>query len=250
MDQLTRFASKLYPRWWRTRYGEEFAALLEETRPGFGGTMDVMKGALTMQLSTFSAKRVLVAGAIVGLGIGFATTFLLAPQYSSSAVISVWSADNGALTEAVEQLSQDVMSRGNLASMSRNLNLYPGERQRMPIEDVLEMMKENIRIVAAPVIVNGKNAPAFQLSFMYPDQIKAQKVVNALISGFIDANILSRNSAKPKNVTLEIMDAASLPATPISPDRGIIALAGMGAGLLLSAALAVILHFRRKRQPA
>ena len=36
MNNLTKFASKLYPRWWHERYGDEFTALLEDARPGLG----------------------------------------------------------------------------------------------------------------------------------------------------------------------------------------------------------------------
>jgi hypothetical protein len=89
MDRLTKLASKLYPRWWRDRYGEEFTALLEDARPGLAGTLDIFQGALAMQLSTFSAKRTLLVGAVAGLALGFAATFLTTHQYSSTAELTL-----------------------------------------------------------------------------------------------------------------------------------------------------------------
>ena len=253
MYNLTKFASKLYPRWWRERYGDEFAALLDDARPGLGGTLDVLKGALTMQLSTFSAKRTLLIGAVAGLAIGLAVTFFLTPQYSSAAVVSIASrnpsASNRDTVDAINELSQSVLSRPALLGLIRNLNLYVSERNKMPSEEVLEMMKRNIRISASPAVIGGRSVPAFELSFSYSDRVAAQKVVNALVSGFIDANVRSRTPEDPTGVTLEVKEVATS-GNPIPPARGPFALAGMAAGLLLSGLAALILHFRRKRQPA
>ena len=51
MSQLPHLVSRLYPLWWRKRYGDEFNALLDEARPGIGGVLDILKGALAMQFS-------------------------------------------------------------------------------------------------------------------------------------------------------------------------------------------------------
>ena len=253
MNRLTKLAAKLYPRWWRERYGDEFAALLEDARPGLGGTLDVLKGALTMQLSTFSTKRTLLIGAVAGLAIGLAVTFFLTPQYSSAAVVSVISANPAAsnpdTADAINELSQSVLSRPKLMTLIRNLNLYVSERNKMPAEEVIETMKRNIRISASPAATGGRSVPAFQLSFSYSDRVAAQKVVNALVSGFIDANVLSRTPENATGVTLEVKEIAT-PGSPIPPARGPFALAGMASGLLLSGLAALIFHFRRKRQPA
>ena len=49
MKTLQRLATKLYPRPWRERYGEELAALIEDARPGLAGTLDLVKGAVMMR---------------------------------------------------------------------------------------------------------------------------------------------------------------------------------------------------------
>jgi hypothetical protein len=250
MDRLTKLASKLYPRWWRERYGEEFAALLEDARPGIGGTLDVLKGALTMQLGTTSAVKTLLLCAIAGVAVGLGVTFLLTPQYSSNAVVSVRPSEGSKLTDitdVINQYSQNVLTRPKLSNLIRTLDLYKGERNRMPTEDVLELMKQNIRISAAPAIVKGRSVPAFELSFHYPDNMAAQSVVTALVSGFIDENMQGR---APGGVspTMEVLDPASLPTNPIFPIRKVFAMSGLGAGLALGGIAALVLHFRRKRQ--
>jgi uncharacterized protein involved in exopolysaccharide biosynthesis len=79
--------------------------------------------------------------------------------------------------------------------MIRNLNLYQRERTSMPNEDVLELMRSKIRIEAAPAIVGGRTVPAFKLSFTYPNRLDATKVVNSLVSRFLDENIRNRDVA-------------------------------------------------------
>lgn len=41
---------RLYPKAWRDRYGEEFEALLEDHAPGVLGSIDIVRGALDVQL--------------------------------------------------------------------------------------------------------------------------------------------------------------------------------------------------------
>ena len=50
MKRLIRLASWLYPTSWRRRYGREFEALLDEVKPGSRQLIDVLKGAISMQI--------------------------------------------------------------------------------------------------------------------------------------------------------------------------------------------------------
>lgn len=43
---------RLYPHWWRSRYAEEFLALLEETPPGIVSLLDITVCALAARLSS------------------------------------------------------------------------------------------------------------------------------------------------------------------------------------------------------
>lgn len=50
MMRIIRLLAKLYPREWRSRYGEEFEALLEDMAAGGWIAFDVVGGALLMQV--------------------------------------------------------------------------------------------------------------------------------------------------------------------------------------------------------
>src|SRR5882672_2232496 len=67
MRNLIRFAAWLYPRRWRERYGVEFDALLEDVRPGWLELLNVLKGAVAMQIRHLGpmAAGFAVAGALV-----------------------------------------------------------------------------------------------------------------------------------------------------------------------------------------
>jgi len=251
MDRLTKLASNLYPRWWRDRYGDEFAALIEDARPGLGGTWDVLRGALAMQFTTFSAKRILLVGAAAGLLVGFAAAFAFTPQYASHAVVRVSPGeDNRAIADSINQLSQEVLKRAALVEMIDRMDLYRNERSTTPMEDIIENFRKNIRITAVPVFEKRGRVTAFDLAFIYPDSKVAQLAVDNLIHRFLDENIRARRGALRHGMTLEVLDPANLPAEAIVPNHRNIAVVGLVSGLFLSGLLALALHFRRKRQPA
>lgn len=50
MKRLIRLAAGLYPRRWRDRYGDEFAALLDKASADPATACNVLQGALAMQV--------------------------------------------------------------------------------------------------------------------------------------------------------------------------------------------------------
>jgi uncharacterized protein involved in exopolysaccharide biosynthesis len=66
----------------------------------------------------------------------------------------------------------------------------------MPIEDVVERMKNAIQIqpVASPT-GTADRIPAFAVTFSYDNRLIAQRVVQDLVSRFIDENIRNRSNA-------------------------------------------------------
>jgi hypothetical protein len=79
---LLRAAARLYPRAWRDRHGEEFDALIDDMTPRWRHVVDIVVGALIMQISGLGLVPVAmgVAGAIAGAAISLA----MPPVYASS----------------------------------------------------------------------------------------------------------------------------------------------------------------------
>jgi polysaccharide chain length determinant protein (PEP-CTERM system associated) len=105
------------------------------------------------------------------------------------------------VTERVEDrlraLAQQVLSRTQLEKLITEFNLFPDERQRLPLEDVVELMTKRIVIeplAAAQAARRDARSEAFRVSFDYEDAAVAQKVVERLATFFIDTNARERGS--------------------------------------------------------
>jgi capsular polysaccharide biosynthesis protein len=220
----------LYPRWWRERYSEEFGALLDDSRPGLWGAVDVFKGALAMQLSTFSPKLA-IWGAAAGLLAGIVAAFTLTPKYESTATLSI----PGSLTnqEAVDQINtitKQVLGRTTLVRVIKDLQLYPEERKKMAAEDVLAMMRSDIRISWR------EGLSAIDVAFRYPDGTTAQRTLEALTVEFQKVNVpVSKTASRPEN--------------PVSSKRNI-SLAGLAIGAVFGTVVALLVslmgRFRKR----
>ncbi len=117
----------------------------------------------------------------------------------------VQSSINQAMYDRITSMEQEILSRTELTNIIRNYGLYPREVSRMPVEDVIEVMKKNISItpIAGANPNNERTIPAFAVQFSYSDRMQAQKVVQDLVAKFIDANI--RNSTNRTFQTTQFM---------------------------------------------
>ncbi len=97
------------------------------------------------------------------------------------------------ILDQINSMTEQIESRATLTNIVRTYNLYPKELSRQPLEDVLDSMRKDIKIDPLGVTQQGHTVPAFKVSFSYPDRHQAMKVVNELISKFIDAS--SRDEA-------------------------------------------------------
>ncbi len=123
-------------------------------------------------------------------------TIRIVPQQVPEQMVQA--AVNQAMSDRISGMEQQILSRSVLTNIINTFGLYPKERTRMPIEDLVEDMKKNqIQIVPVGNMAgNGQRGiPAFSVSFKYEDRYKAQKVVGDLVSRFIDESIRNRSSA-------------------------------------------------------
>ena len=132
--------------------------------------------------------------------------YLYPDSYVSQAVVKivpqqvpqnmVQSAINQQMSDRVNSMAQTILSRTVLTTIINTFGLYQRERSRMPIEDVIEQMKKNILIQpAASPTGTADRLPAFAVTFSYENRLLAQRVVQDLVSRFIDENIRNRSNA-------------------------------------------------------
>ena len=104
-------------------------------------------------------------------------------QLPTSLVQGVMTQD---MLDQINSMTEQIESRAILTNIITTYNLYPKERSRQPPEDVLDEMKQDIKVDPLGVTTQGHTVPAFMVSFSYPDRHQAMKVVQDLIGRFID----------------------------------------------------------------
>jgi hypothetical protein len=300
VKSVARFLIRLYPATWRARYGEEFEALLEDSSPGWPATFDLLKGAIQMQFSLPAFPKLALLLSTTGLLIGLLVSALLTPIYISSTELqmtipqeapagSAPPPDNRNLTEHLLQLEQELLSRSTLSAIIQKpfLDLYKAERAGTPLEDVIQQMRtQDIRIRIDGPPGTSPVRLHFNISFAYPDRVKAQQTVQALLVRLMEANLhdarahaqftvgqldqvrrlearvalLEKRLGIPSagsepgdqlavrymGVNLEVTDPPSLPVRPAKPNRWRIMAAGFAAGFVAALVIAI---FRRRPPP-
>lgn len=117
-----------------------------------------------------------------------ATMQITPPQISENMVQTTIS---NSLNERIQQMETELLSRTSLSQIINDphLQLYKEEQKTKPLEDVIEGMKNDIKItlIALPGAA-GKRASAFDISFSYYDRFKAQQTVQMLMDKFGESN--------------------------------------------------------------
>ncbi len=107
--------------------------------------------------------------------------------------------------DRLNAVAQQVMSRTQLEQVIKDFNLYAKDRERLPMEDVVD----NMRLAIAPLELvrrAGSTSPAdaFHVRFRYRDAEIATRVTQRLGTLFIDNNARDRGSlAEATNAFLE-----------------------------------------------
>ena len=143
-------------------------------------------------------KGFIVAAILLSLPVGLAVYLTTPKVYQSTSLLSYqqqsvnpsqskMSPDMvSAIRDVVSTLSQMVTSRTNLENLITTLDLYPAMRQKLPMEDVVDLMRKDI------VIEPSKQGDIFQIRFSGSHPDKVVKVTNALAAKFIEENLKYR----------------------------------------------------------
>ncbi|MCW5982852.1 MAG: hypothetical protein KIT09_32480 [Bryobacteraceae bacterium] len=148
-------------------------------------------------------KSWLAAPALAGLVIAVVVAFLWPDTFVSTAVVRVVppqvpeklvpSNVNMAMTYRIGAMAQTIQSRATLSSIIETYGLYPRQRNSMPLDDIIDTMKDSIKIGEVRSIPGrdprrASDMSAFQVSFRYENRYLAQKVAQDLASRFINEN--------------------------------------------------------------
>jgi succinoglycan biosynthesis transport protein ExoP len=140
-----------------------------------------------------------------------AVAYLLPPVYRSSATILIESQQvpqdlirttvTSYAEERINAITQQILSRQVLLNIIKDFDLYPDERERITVEEILDEMRGDIAIEMVSAEVpdrrGGKSVTvnvAFTVAYENLDPQKAMRVANKLASLFLEHNLRMREA--------------------------------------------------------
>jgi hypothetical protein len=213
--RLTAMVFNAYPRYWRTRYGDEFAATLEQMRAvGWSTLWDITKGAIAMQIhyNGVHLTRTVAVFGIVGLALASAGSFAIRNLYASEALFG-----DDSKSDALRLSMQKALTRPRLHAIIEKERLY----EKQSPDKAIEMMQKHISI--SNLDRSRMNGDRILVGFVYPDAAVSQRVTADLVEAIINEH----------GRRLNLLDGPRLIDGPIYPNRTVIAFIGLLSGTLL-----------------
>jgi uncharacterized protein involved in exopolysaccharide biosynthesis len=97
------------------------------------------------------------------------------------------------IRDRVQSLQQQILSRVRLERIINDFALYETERTRVPMEEIVEQMRNDIEITVGTSDSSSLNeSQGFNLSFVSDDPKTAQRVTERLAALFIEENLRER----------------------------------------------------------
>jgi hypothetical protein len=260
MRRILRLLVRLYPLAWRSRYGDEFEALLEDRAPCLLDAFDIFLGALKTQVTSWSFVRVTLASCLLGLVAALGVSFAVPARYDSHTLITVMPGvdvadvqgknlgQDAATAELVSIMKDGFLNSEFLASIIQEQNLYPQERSRVSLDAVVNRMRRDIHIRPVQPGYLSRVLTGVDLQFNYSEPHVAQQVDAALASRLMGATLHYREvSAVRSDLIFSEVNAPSLPQKPSFPNRSEFGAAGLFAGLASGLMLAAVIRMLRNR---
>lgn len=153
--------------------------------------------------------------AFLGLVLGVVTAFLWEDSYVARGKIRITPPQvptrfvpgnvNEEMTARINAIAQEIITRSSLQNLIQTYNLYPDDRKRLPMEDVIDRMRRAIGIdnIQSYGRSGAPQYHVFTVSFVYSDRRLAQKICSELIDRFTKQSIESRlNSSRQTTLFL------------------------------------------------
>lgn len=168
----------------------------EPTRgPGLGAILEIVRRRRTLALLPFAFVLAVAASLAIflpSLWTASALVLVTRPQVPEAFVRSTVDAD---LEGRLLTLSHEILDTARLGRVIETANLYPAERAREPMVDVVDRMRRDIRI---ELVDDGERRRsesrtlAFTVAYTAPDPEVAARVSNTLAALFIEENSRQR----------------------------------------------------------
>jgi uncharacterized protein involved in exopolysaccharide biosynthesis len=134
--------------------------------------------------------------------VSVAAAFALPTLYRSSATLLIESQElptdvaqspaTGAIEQRIAKIRERVLSRGDLIALIEQYDLYSAERRSKPLSTIIDKMRKSTTVGAlqgdigqASSTPGQSNLVALNMTFDYPDPIKAQEVLQSFVSSFL-----------------------------------------------------------------
>lgn len=140
----------------------------------------------------------LISAARVPLQYRSETLIMVVPQRISDEYVK--RTDTTRMEDRLRSINEQIQTRSRLERIIEELDLYPEERTRLAMEDVVRRMRANVNVT-----LEGRTQEAFRVSFTHPNPRVAQQVTERLASWYIEENLRDREVLAAS--TNEFLDA-------------------------------------------
>lgn len=209
---LLLWVARLYPRAWRGRYGEEFAAMIEdlpEGRARWATAGDILRGALFMRVRK-GVAGVAAVGALAGFVIAAGVSLAMPDRYITGAVVQVGGevGDKELTAVVTRTLDAEVLEQ-----LIAKHSLYGSSG------NATERMQQDVQVSFTHRRADGSRA--LRISFVHTAPEMARRVARELTTVMMQGQS-----------GLKLLDEPALPRTPMSPNRLSILMFGLNMGMV------------------
>ncbi len=120
------------------------------------------------------------------------TLIMVVPQRIPQSYVKAGGTEN--IEDRLATLQDQILSRSRLERIVLDLDLYPVLRSTLPMEDVIQRMRQDITIQTNIARSNGNDSASFRIKYVGGDAKIVQKATERLASLFIEENLRDREN--------------------------------------------------------
>lgn len=188
---------------------------MEEEVKGLGDYLDAIR----------RHKYLVIFSTLILMLVSAAIAYLLPATYKSEGLILIESQEiprdlvkstvTSYADQRIEIIKQRIMTTSNVMEIVKKFNLYAEMRKKSPPSEVVELFRENIKIIMVEANVTDprsgrarKASIAFKVGFLDKSPRVAQKVANELVTRFLNENVRTRTD-RASETTAFLSDEAN-----------------------------------------